>query len=111
MTESMTDLLYDILESEACEKYYINNAEKPAFLVLSKWNPLSHGKFELYMNRVARLGEFKTKKELIAKLLQVMSTANKPKKFYKVDKFGRKRREKVLFAVADGKGNLREALK
>jgi len=107
MTFAETELLWSILESEACEQYFIGNAEKPAFLLLSKWNPLSHGGFEVYMNSVALLGRFKTEKEAHEKLKQVMATAKKPLIFYKVDKFGRKQGTKQLFARADGKGTLK----
>jgi hypothetical protein len=106
MNFAMAEALWDILESEACEQYYIDNAEKPAFLLLSKWNPLSHGAFELYMNSIGSLGKFKTKTQAIEHLKEVMRTAKKPLSFFKVDKFGRKSGKKRLFAKADGKGSL-----
>jgi len=100
------EALWDILESEACERYYINDAEKPAFLLLSKWNPLSHGAFEVYMNHIGSIGKFAKKKDAILRLTEGMRTAKKPMTFYKVDKFGRKQGRKQLFAKADGKGTL-----
>lgn len=102
MSNTLQNCLWDILESEACEKYYIDDAELPGFLVLSKWNLLSHGGFELYMNRLSRLGRYRTKKELREKLRFVFSTAKKPLSYYKVDKQGRRK----LVAQADGHGKL-----
>ena len=67
MTLAMQDCLWSILETEAFERYFINDAEKPAFLILHKYNPLTHGSFELFMNNVARLRRFKTHKEAIEK--------------------------------------------
>lgn len=94
----MQDLLWDILESEACSQYYIDDAEKPAFLLLSKYNPLSHGGFELYMNNVALLGRFSSQKKAEDKLRTVISKANRPLKVFKVNKWGSHKGKRQFFA-------------
>ena len=104
MTLALQDCLWDILESEAFERYFIGDAEKPAFLILNKYNPLANGAFELYMNHVSRLGRFKTHKKAIAKLDTVLSSAVKRIHVFKQTKkgianFGKK----VLYATIDPK--------
>jgi len=102
MTLALQDCLWDILESEACERYFIGDAEKPAFLILDKWNPLANNSFELYMNHVSRLGRFKTHKKTIEALDAVLSTAN-----HKIHVFKQKKRgmasfgKKILYATID----------
>jgi len=86
MSLAMQNCLWDILETEAFERYFINDAEKPAFLILHKCNPLAYGSFELFMNHVARLGRFKTHKEAIKRLDEAISTANIPIRVYKQKK-------------------------
>jgi len=93
MFPALKDCLWDILESEACEKFFINDAEKPAFFILSKYNPLSHGNFELYMSNVAKLGDFKTQKEAREKLKTVIATAKHPIRVYT---FTKRRRPKLF---------------
>jgi len=106
MTEAEQKIIWDILESEAWEKYYIDDAERPAFLMLHKYSPLSGGGFELYINSLARVGAFRFEKEARERLLKIMSKANKSVKYYRQSKTGRNRDKKVFFAEADGKGNL-----
>lgn len=102
MCLALQDTLWDILETEAFERYFINNAEKPAFLILHKWNLLSRGGFELLMNYVARLGRFKTHKEAIARLDQAISTAIIPISVYKQKRRGfLKYGKKQLYATVD----------
>jgi len=98
MSEFEQNLIWELLESEACERYFIDDAEKPAFLLLSKHNPLSHGGFELYMNYVARLGRFSSMKKAEDKLREVISKARRPLKVFKVSKWGRKKGKRQFFA-------------
>ena len=96
MTVATQELLWEILESEACEQYYIDDAQKPAFLLLSKYNPLSHGGFELYMNSVSLIGRFKSQKKAEERLRQGISTAKKSMKIWKVSKW-KSRKKRTLF--------------
>lgn len=102
MILALQDWLWDILESEAFERYFIGDAEKPAFLILNKNNPLSNGAFELYMNSVSRLGRFKTHKKAVEKLDTVLSSAIKKIHVFKQRKkgianFGKK----ILYATIE----------
>ena len=100
MTLAMQDCLWDILESEASERYFINDAEKPAFLLLDKWNPLSHGGYELYMNHVCLLCRVKSKKQALAKLDKMLETARIPLTVWKETKRGGKTK-RVLYATLE----------
>ena len=100
MNLAMNDCLWDILESEASERYLINNAEKPAFLLLDKWNPLSHGGYELYMNHVGLLCRVKSKKQALLKLDKMLETARIPMKVWKETKWGFKTK-RVLYATLE----------
>ena len=100
----MQDLVWDILETEACEQYFIDSAKKPAFLLLSKFNPLAHGKFELYMNHVAKIGDFTSKKKAEDKLKEAIAKAKKPIKVYKVSRWAFKKSKRKFFAEKVGVG-------
>jgi len=102
MSLALQDCLWDILESEACERYFIGDAEKPAFLILDKWNPLANNAFELYMNCVSRLGKFRTRKQAIERLDAVLSTANHKICVFKQKKIGiASFGKKILYATID----------
>lgn len=102
MTLALQDCLWDILESEAFERYFIGDAEKPAFLILNKYNPLSNGAFELYINYVARLGRFQTHKKAVEKLDMVLSGATKKIHVFKQRQMSMaKFDKKVLYATID----------
>ena len=96
MTLATQELIWEILESEACEQYYIDDAKKPAFLLLSKYNPLSHGGFELYMNNVTILGRFKSQKKAEERLIDMLQTTRKSIKVWKVSKW-KSRKKRTLF--------------
>ena len=102
MTLALQDTLWDILESEAYLRFFINDAEKPAFLLLHKWNPISCGGFELYMNHVTCLGKFKSEKKALARLDEAISNAKIPIRVHIQKKkgfvgFGKKK----LYATVD----------
>ena len=101
MTLTLQDCLWDILETEASERYFIDDAEKPAFLILNRHNPLSHGYFELYMNHVSRVARCKNHKEIIAKLDKILSTARKPIRVYLQKRKGLSYGDKKLYATID----------
>lgn len=97
----LQDCLWDILETEAYERYFMDNAEKPAFLILHKWHPLTNRSFELYMNHVSRLARCKSHKEIIARLDKTLSTAKKPIRVYIQKKKGVSYGEKKLYATVN----------
>lgn len=101
MTLALQDCLWDILESEAFERYFINDAEKPAFLILHKWNPLANRAFVLYMNHVSRLCRVKTHRETIEKLDRMLSTAKVKIHVFKQKKKGLTFGKKILYATID----------
>lgn len=101
MSLALQDCLWDILETEAFERYFINDAEKPAFLILHKFNPLTHGSFELFMNHVSRLCRVKTHKKAIERLDYMLSTANIPIRVFIQKEKGLRYGEKQLYATID----------
>jgi len=101
MTLILQDCLWGILETEADERYFIDDAEKPAFLILGKYNPLTHRSFELYMNNVSRLARCKRYKEIIARLDKILSTAKKPIRVYIQKKRGLSYGKKKLYLTVN----------
>lgn len=99
MCLALQDSLWEILETEACERYFINEAKKPAFLLLNKYNPLTHGSFELYMNYVSRIAKVKTRKEAIQRLDDMLRTATIPMTVYVQKKKGLSYGEKQIYAT------------
>lgn len=78
MCLALRDVVWDILETEACTRYFINEAKKPAFLLLHKFNPLTQGSFELYMNHLSRIAKVKTRKEATQRLDDMLCTTRMP---------------------------------
>lgn len=101
MSLALQDCLWDILETEAFERYFINDAEEPGFLILHKYNPLIHGSFELYMNHVTRLARVKTHKKAVERLNDILRTAKIPMRVYVQKKKGSRYGNKVLYATID----------
>ena len=99
MIPALANCLWEILESEAWGRFFIDDAEKPAFLILHRHNPFSSGKFELLMNHVGRLGEFNSLKKTLEALDKVLSTATKPKRIYHQKKKGYGYGEKKRYAT------------
>lgn len=102
MIPALQDCLWDILESEACERYFIGDAEKPAFLLLSKHNLLTHNSYELFMTHVSRLGKYGTRKKAVEKLDMMLSTATKKIHVFRQTKRGiASFSKKVLYATIE----------
>ena len=108
MCLALQDYLWEILETEACERYFINEAEKPAFLLLHKHNPLTHGSFELYMNHVSRIAKVKTRQKAIQRLDDMLRTARTPMTVYVQKKKGLTYEGKKLYATIDPKLPIKE---
>jgi rRNA processing protein Krr1/Pno1 len=87
------------MESEAPEKFFVNNAEHPAFLLFPKYSFLAtNNKVSLYMNGVSLIANFKTEKLAKERLKQIIENANFPTRVYQVSKTGQKRGKRILFA-------------
>ena len=97
-TMPIADKLYwELVESEAYEKYYINDAPEPGILILHKNHFLSDGKFTLLLNHVGIISQTKTEKEIQEKLLELLNKATIHIKVFKISKIGRYKGKKVLF--------------
>jgi hypothetical protein len=89
MTEiypAITDELYDIMEDECRDKFYIKEKDKPSFLLFYPHSIFAQGKhyhqetkhWTLYLNRVGLIGIFKTKNDALLRLKQIIENANFP---------------------------------
>jgi len=93
-------LLWELLEMEAPVKFYIDNAEKPAFLLFPKYHwAASKSRVFLYMNGVTKIGEFRSEKKALEFLKdKIENHATRHIKVYMVQKYGRKRGKRIFFA-------------
>lgn len=87
------NFMWEMVESLASSKYYINDSEKPALLVLPKLN--SKG-YDLYLNLIGKIASFKSERNATNRVKKLVETANYPLKLYRV-RYGRK--DKKPFAV------------
>lgn len=86
--EAFTDLVWLAIEQEAVEKFYVElkggkRAKKSAFLICRSIWTHGSGDWELYMNRVGSVGNFKTKKACIEKLKEIVENAVLPVRIWK----------------------------
>ena len=97
---SRNDLLWDILELEAPIKFYIDDCEKPAFLLFPQYHPFaSKSRVALYMNSVAKIGNFTSEKKALEFLKdKIENHTTKHVKCYIVYKHGRKAGKRIFFA-------------
>jgi len=97
---SRNDLLWDILELEAPIKFYIDACEEPAFLLFPKYHwAASKSHVALYMNSVAKIGDFRSEKKALEFLKdKIENHTTKPIKVYIVYKHGRKAGKRIFFA-------------
>ena len=97
---SQSDLLWEILEMEAPIRLYIDDAEKPAFLLFPKYHwAASKSKVALYMNSVAKIGDFSSEKKALEFLRdKIENHTTKHIKVYMVHKYGRKAGKRIFFA-------------
>ena len=70
--------LWEAAEVLAIHKYYINDTEKPALLVI--WHK---GKYHLQVNKVGLIGAYKSEKQLKDRIIELIKTANYPIKLYR----------------------------
>lgn len=103
--------LWELLEMEAPEKFFIGDAEHPAFLVFPKYHWAStKTAHSLYLNTVGLIATFSTRKKAFDRIKELVENANYPLRLYRVSKFGGKRGKHIFFAKnAVGKINLTEA--
>jgi hypothetical protein len=95
----MTEIVWDLLESNASERYFVDAAEEPAFLIgRGPW--AINGCWTLYMNRVAALESFTSCQKARELLLKMVQGAKKPVKVFRET-----RRGKRLFAESREGGN------
>ena len=93
----MASVLYEIMIGEATERFYINEAPKPAWIILGKYSLLSstRSSYELWFSTMHRW-RLRTLKECHAKIKFMVSKAKVPMKVWREKQFGRGERE--LFA-------------
>jgi len=91
-----TEAIRDILESEAFEKYYIDEATEPAVLLLHKNNILTRGAWHVYMNMLARVIRTGKEKEARSEIENIFNSTTKRIKVYKVSTVGRKQGKRIL---------------
>lgn len=96
----MASVLYEIMIGEATERFYINDAPKPAWVILGKYSILSstRSSYELWFSTMHRW-RLRTLKECHAKIKEMVSKAKVPMKVWREKRFGRVDRE--LFAQKD----------
>lgn len=96
----MDKFLWELMEMEAPEKFFVNEKEHPAFLMFPKHHylALETKKYNLYLNGVGLIASFRTRKQLFERLKEIIEQANFPIKVFQVSKFGNQRGKKILFA-------------
>lgn len=95
---SKIDIVYSLLSDEADEKYYIEDAEIPAFLILRPNHYLNtRKKWVLYFLTIGRF--YGSEKEIRERLKNGIRKAKKPIKVYKVEKHPRKIRYRDRLAL------------
>jgi len=100
ITHGSHSILWELMEMEAPEKFYVNGKEHPAFLFFPRYHYLSakKTKHSLYMNGVGLVSSFSSKKQTFARLREIVENANFPLRLYQVSKYGSKRGKRILFA-------------
>jgi hypothetical protein len=84
----MNEMVWDLLESNASERYFVDNAEEPGFLIgRGPW--AIHGEWTLYMNRVSALGSFTSRQKARERLLKMVQGAKEPVKVFRETRRGR----------------------
>ena len=98
MSEVQAKLLYDLLEMEAPDKFFIDGKDVPAFLLFPKHHFASRHGYTLYLNRVGVIASFSSNKKALERLKEIVERANFPMRLYRVRKYGGKRNKRILFA-------------
>ena len=95
----MNMLLWELMEMEAPETFFVNGKEHPAFLYFPRSHFLAmNGKHSLYMNGVSLISIFSSRKKAFDRLREIVASANFPLRLYRVSKYGSKRGKRILFA-------------
>jgi len=98
----MNKFLWELMELEAPNKFFVGGREEPAFLLFPKYHYLSqNNKHTLYLNGVGLINTFTSEKKALERLKQIVENANFPIRVYKVSKHGRKQGKRILFAEND----------
>lgn len=96
---SRSEILWELLEMEALEKFFVGNAKSPAFLLFPKYHWAStKSAHSLYLSNVGLIARFSSQKKALDRIKELVEKANYPLKLYQVSKFGRKRGKQILFA-------------
>lgn len=95
---SLENDLYELMISDAKERYYINEAEKPAWIILDKYSILTSQKscFQLWFDTM-HCWRFRRLSECHDKIREMVQKAKVPMKVWRKTK----RDERVLFAVKE----------
>lgn len=83
----MNNILWDLIESEARERFFVDDAKEPAFLI--SWGIFSpNGKCTLYLNTVGAINSFPTLSKARERIKELVESARTPIKVYKETKRG-----------------------
>lgn len=96
----MNNILWEIMEMEAVEKFFVDGKEKPAFLYFPRYHYLSaqKTKHSLYMNTVGLISTFSSKKKTFTRLREIVENANFPLRLNQESKYGRNKGKRIVFA-------------
>lgn len=90
VTEVMKRALWDLMEMEAVEKYYINSAEKPGITINTGFmrapNAKPNENYTVYFGSGIAHYNFKSLKKARQKAEEILNTAKKPLKVRVVDR-------------------------
>lgn len=89
-----TEAVFDIIENEALEKYYIDDAPQPAVFLLN--GMLTNGVWHVYINMLTRVIRTRKEKEARAKIEEIFNSTTKNIKVYKISTMGRKKGKRTL---------------
>jgi len=91
--------LWELLEEEAPQKFYVDGKENPAFLLLPRGHwASSKSMHTLYLNSISVIDTFTSEKKALERLTQIVENANFAVRVYRVVKYGRNRGKRILFA-------------
>ena len=91
--------LWELLEMEAPEKFYVGGSEHPAFLYFPRQSWASRdGKHTLYMNGVGLIATFTSRKKALERLKAIVESAYFPVRLHRVSRIGRNKGKRIMFA-------------
>lgn len=96
---SQSRFLWELLEMEAPQKFYMDGKDHPAFLLFPKFHwASSKSMHTLYMNGVGVINTFTSERKALARLVGIVEEANFPVRVYRLSKTGRSKGKRILFA-------------